>query len=155
VDDLVDDVEQVPLYAVEVVGGALVLGAVLGAALLGYFLLRRLRIAASAPCLSCGLREGGRLRWRSVFLRLGSSALDCFAAFGLGSRPLRSWSRVEVEVSAPENVSGFVPGLADPIMLRIRGPGSDDVVEVAIERTAYPALRSWTESGPPRPNSVV
>ena len=30
-----------------------------------------------------------------------------------------------------------------------------DVVELAIERTAYPALRSWSESGPPRPNSIV
>jgi hypothetical protein len=155
VDDFVDDVEQVPLYAAEAVGGALVVGLVLGATLLGYFLLRRRRISAIAPSLSCGLREGGRLRWRSVFVRLGMSALDCFAVFGIGTRPLRSWSRGEVEVSAPVEVSGFVPGLTDPIVLRIRGPGSDDVVEIAIERTAYPALRSWTESGPPRPNSVV
>lgn len=150
-----DDVEQVPLYAAEAVGGALVVGLVLGAALLGYFLLRRRRISASAPSLSCGLREGSRLRWRSVFVRLGATTLDCFTVFGLGSSPLRSWSRGEVEVSAPAEVTGAVPGLSDPILLRIGAPGSDVVVELAIERTAYPALRSWTESGPPRPNSIV
>lgn len=154
-DDLVEDVEQVPLYAAEAVGGALVVGLVLGAALLGYFLVRRRRIAASAPSLSCGLREGSRVRWRSAFIRLGAGALDCFAVFGLGTRPLRSWSRRELEVSAPEEVSGFVPGLGDPVLLRIGTAGSEDVVELAIERTAYPALRSWSESGPPRPNSIV
>ncbi|MCA1782430.1 MAG: DUF2550 family protein [Dermatophilaceae bacterium] len=154
-DDFIDDVEQVPLFAAEAVGGALVVGLVLGAALLGYFLLRRRRIAASAPCLSCGLREHGRLRWRSVFVRLGMSTLDCFTVFGLGTRPLRSWSRGEVEVSAPEEIAGVVPGLSDPILLHVRAPGSGDEVELAIERTAYPALRSWSESGPPRPNSVV
>ena len=154
-DDLVDDVEQVPLYAAEAVGGALLVGLVLGAALLGYFLLRRRRIAASAPSLSCGLREEGRQRWRSVFVRLGLSSLDCFAVFGLGSGAMRSWSRGDVEVSSPTEVLGPVPGLRDPVVLRVRSPGAQDVVELAIERTAYPALRSWTESGPPRPNSIV
>lgn len=154
-DDLVEDVEQVPLYAAEAVGGALLLGLVLGAALIGYFLLRRRRIAASAPSLSCGLRDAGRGRWRSVFMRLGTSELDCFAVFGLGSTPLRSWRRGDVDVSAPEEVAGLVPGLRDPVLLRVCAPGSDDVAELAIERTAYPALRSWTESGPPRPNSIV
>ena len=154
-DDIIDDVDQVPLYAAEALGGALVVGIVLGAALLGYFLLRRRRIAASAPSLSCGLRERGRLRWRSVFVRLGTSTLDCFTVFGIGSRPLRSWGRGEVEVSAPGEIASLVPGLRDPVLLTVRAPGSHDVVELAIERTAYPALRSWTESGPPRPNSVV
>jgi hypothetical protein len=154
-DDLLDDAEQVPLFAAEVVGGALVVGVVLGAAILGYFLLRRRRIAASAPSLSCGLRQQGRVRWRSVFVRLGTSALDCFTVFGLGARPLRSWRRDAIDMSAPIEVSGPVPGLADPVVLRIRMPGSEDVSELAIERSAYPALRSWSESGPPRPNSVV
>lgn len=154
-DDLVDDVEQVPLYAAEAVGGALLVGLVLGAALLGYFLLRRRRISASAPSLSCGLREEGRQRWRSVFVRLGMSRLDCFAVFGVGSGAMHSWSRGEVEVSAPAEGAGPVPGLRDPVLLRVRSPGAQDVVELAIERTAYPALRSWTESGPPRPNPIV
>lgn len=154
-DDLVEDVEQVPLYAAEAVGGALLFGLVLGAALIGYFLLRRRRIAASAPCLSCGLRDAGRGRWRSVFMRLGASELDCFAVFGLGSTPLRTWSRRDVDVSVPEEIAGLVPGLRDPVLLWVASAGSDEIAEVAIERTAYPALRSWTESGPPRPNSIV
>lgn len=154
-DDVLDDVEQVPLYAIEAVGGALLVGLVLGVLLLGYLLLRRRRIAASAPCISCALRDAGRVRWRAVFLRLGQSELDCFGIFGIGTSSLRSWGRGEVDVSVPQPHTGAVPGLTDPVVVRIGGPRTDDVVEIAIERTAYPALRSWTESGPPRPNSVV
>ena len=154
-DDLVDDVEQVPLYAAEVVGGALLVGLVIGAALLGYFFLRRLRIAASAPSLSCGLRDSTRARWRSAFVRLGHTELDCFAVFGIGTRPIRTWPRDAVDIGSPREPEGGVPGLRDPIILSIGLPGRADGADLAIERSAYPALRSWTESGPPRPNSVV
>jgi hypothetical protein len=155
VDDLVDDVEQVPLYAAEAVGGALLVGLVLGAALLGYFLLRRLRIAASAPSLSCGLREAGRVRWRSAFVRLGHAELDCFAVFGIGLRPIRSWPRATMDIGPPREPGGGVPGLRDPVVVSVASAGGTPGSDLAIERSAYPALRSWAESGPPRPNSVV
>lgn len=154
-DDLVDDVEQVPLYAAEVVGGALLVGLVIGATLLGYFFLRRLRIAASAPSLSCGLRDRGRGRWRSAFIRLGHQELDCFAVFGIGLKPIRSWPRAALDIGPPGPASSGVPGLRDPIVVTVWRVGRTDGAELAIERSAYPALRSWAESGPPRPNSVV
>jgi hypothetical protein len=156
VDEIVDEVEQVPLFAAEVAGGALLVGLVLGAALLGYFFLRRLRIAASAPSLSCGLRENhGRARWRSAFVRLGHEELDCFAVFGIGLRPIRSWPRATVDVGSPRDAGGGVPGLREPVIVSVAAADGAQGVELAIERSAYPALRSWAESGPPRPNSVV
>lgn len=154
-DDLVDDVEQVPLYAAEAVGGALLLGLVLGAALLGYFFVRRLRIAASAPSLSCGLRDRGKGRWRSTFIRLGHAELDCFAVFGIGLRPIRSWPRAALDIGPPRKAGGGVPGLRDPVVVSVAAAGRTEDAELAIERSAYPALRSWAESGPPQANSVV
>lgn len=154
-DDLVDDVEQVPLYAAEAVGGALLVGLVIGAALLGYFFLRRLRIAASAPSLSCALRDRGRGRWRSAFIRLGHEELDCFAVFGIGLKPIRRWPRAALDIGPPHPAGGGVPGLRDPIAVTVGGVGRTEGAELAIERSAYTAIRSWAESGPPRPNSVV
>ncbi len=49
----------------------------------------------------------------------------------------------------------FIPGLSDPVVLEVSSPSTAEVFELAIERGAYPALRSWAESAPPRPNSVV
>lgn len=155
VDDLPDTMEEVPLFAIEVVGGVLLVLFAVGSALLLYLLLRRRRLAASAPSLSCAIRLLGKGRWRSSFLRLGTQSLDCFAVFRVGLRPVRSWSRGDVEVSTPAEPRGFTPGLADPVVLRLTTATTAEVFELAIERSAYPALRSWTESGPPRPNSVV
>lgn len=153
--DLPDDLDEVPLFTAQAVGVALVIGLVIGGTLLGYFLVRRRSIAASAPSLSCGMRELGKQRWRSTFLRLGTHSLDCFSVLGFGKGPLRSWVRGDLEISTPQEATGFVPGLSDPVAIRVEVPGSHEVNEIAIERGAYPALRSWTESGPPRPNSVV
>lgn len=155
-----DDLEQVPLIAAEVVGGALLVLLTLGAVLLSYLLVRRRRLAASAPCLSCGLREQGRGRWRSVLIRLDTHSLDCFTMLSLRLRARRSWTRGAVEISTPREASGLVPGLSDPVVVLLTLAGAeeaapDEFCELAIERTAYPALRSWTESGPPRANSVV
>lgn len=155
VDDLPDTIEDVPLFAAELVGGVLLVLLAVGSALLLYLLLRRRRLAASAPSLSCALRQHGKGRWRSSFVRLGTQSLDCFAVFGLGLRPLRSWSRGEMEVSIPTEPSGFIPGLSDPVVVELSSPATAELFQLAIERSAYPALRSWTESGPPRPNSVV
>lgn len=149
-----DDLEQVPLIAAEVVGGALLVAVVVGLVLLSYLLVRRRRLAASAPCLSCGLREKGKARWRSVFIRLDTHALDCFTMLSLRLRPRRSWARGDVEISTPVEATSAVPGLVDPVEVTL-SLGGDESCELAIERTAYPALRSWAESGPPRPNSVV
>ena len=155
-DDLAEDIEQVPLYAVEAVGGALLVGLVIGASLLGYFFVRRLRIAASAPSLSCGLRDGSRSRWRSAFVRLGHGELDCFSVFGVGMRPIRTWPRGSIEIGPPAEAGGGVPGLRDPVVVTVETNGlQTDRSDLAIERSAYPALRSWAESGPPRPNSIV
>lgn len=155
VEDLPDTIEEVPLFAAELVGGVLLVLLALGSALLLYLLLRRRRLAASAPSLSCALRPNGKGRWRSSFVRLGTQSLDCFAVFRLGLRPLRNWSRGEVEISTPGEPGGFIPGLSDPVVLELSSPATAEVFQLAIERSAYPALRSWTESGPPRPNSVV
>lgn len=155
VDEIVDDLEQVPRFAAEAVGGALLIGLVIGSVLIGYFLLRRRGLAASAPSLSCGLRELGKQRWRSAFIRMGTTSLDCYRVFGLGARPLQSWRRSDLEVSTPLEATGMVPGLRDPVAVQVTSSVSTQVFELAIERSAYPALRSWAESGPPRPNSVV
>lgn len=155
VDDLPDTIEEVPLFAAELVGGVLLVLLAVGSALLLYLLLRRRRLAASAPSLSCTLRPLGKGRWRSSFLRLGTHTLDCFAVFGLGLRPVRSWSRGDVEISTPAEPGGFIPGLSDPVVLRLSTETTAEAFEIAIERGAYPALRSWSESGPPRPTSVV
>lgn len=150
-----DDLEKVPLIAAEVVGGALLVVVTLGALLLGFMLLRRRRLSASAPSLTCGLREQGKSRWRSSFIRMGTHEMDCFSVTRLGLKPVHSWTRGDLEVSTPTDASGFVPGVADPVAVVLTVPGREGAHELAIERSAYPALRSWTESGPPRPNSVV
>ena len=155
VDDLPDSIEEVPLFAAELVGGVLLVLLLIGCVLLLYLLLRRRRLAASAPSLSCALRLRGKGRWRSSFVRLGTRSLDCFAVFRLGVRPLRSWSRGEMEISTPTEPVTFIPGLSDAVVLEVSSPSTAAVFELAIERGAYPALRSWAESAPPRPNSVV
>ena len=154
-NDVLDDLEQVPLLAVELVGGALLILVTVGAVVLLYMLLRRRRLQASAPSRTCGLRELGKNRWRSAFARMGTHELDCFSVTSFGLKPMRTWTRGEVEISTPTNASGFVPGIGDPVAVQLTAPGRSEVFELAIERSAYPALRSWTESGPPRPNSVV
>ncbi|MDO5501798.1 MAG: DUF2550 family protein [Actinomycetia bacterium] len=155
VTDLPDEFNEVPLFTAQAVGVALVLGLLIGATLLGYFLMRRRSISASAPSLTCGFREAGKQRWRSAFIRLGTHTLDCFAVLGVGSRPLRSWDRAEVDLSIATDAQGLIPGISDPVWMTVRSPQADEVFEIAIERSAYPALRSWTESSPPRGNSVV
>lgn len=152
-----DDVqiEDVPLIAAEVVGGALLVLVTVGALLLAYLLLRRTRIAANAPAVSCGLRERGRQRWRTSFVLLGTYELEAFSVLGLRMRPTRTWPRGLLEVSTPVDPVGPVPALSDAVIVTLTVLDSPAVHELAVERTAYPALRSWAESAPPRPNSVV
>ncbi|HHU09185.1 MAG TPA: DUF2550 family protein [Intrasporangiaceae bacterium] len=154
-EGIVDDLEQVPRFAAEAVGGALLIGLVLGTLIIGYFLIRRRSLSASGPSLTCGYRELGKQRWRSTFIRMGVTTLDCYRVFGFGLRPLQSWRRGDLDMSTPVEATGMVPGITDPIAVRLRLPHSAEEFELAIERSAYPALRSWCESGPPRPNSVV
>jgi hypothetical protein len=101
----------------------------------------------------CARRDGPTGRWRLGLARLGADRFEWFSIVGPSLRPEVSWARGELDLGSPEPLTDPIPGLADPVGVRVRGGAT--TCEFAFAPAAYTAIRAWLESSPPGYNVNV
>lgn len=109
--------------------------------------LRRRRIAASGPLIVCAMRTPAEPRWRLGLVRLSGERLDWFSVVGATTRPELSWSRHELDFSAPHRLTDQIPGLPEPYA--VNGIAAGAQLDLALPRSGGTVLRAWLESSPP------
>ena len=116
---------------------------------------RRRFIAKGLPLTLCGLRRSEADRWRLGLIRFGDNALEWYALGGVSVRPKHRWLRQRLLLDAPEPLRGndSIPLL--PEASRVPCTDGDRDFELALQGTAYTALRSWQEAAPPGYNVNV
>lgn len=140
-----------PLVVTELVL-ALVVLLVVGA--LTFVWARRRFISGDGrPVMLCARRDDAVGRWRLGLARLGAERFEWFSVVGPSLRPEVSWQRGELDLGAPEALTDPIPGLADPVGVRVRGGAV--AYEFAFAPAAYTAIRAWLESSPPGYNVNV
>jgi hypothetical protein len=143
--------EELRLTSEGLVGGCLLILAVLGAV----FIRRRL-IARGKPLTVCALRESGDRRWRFGLLRYGTTGLEWFTLAGFSVRPARQWNRTMLEIGPGQPLeSGERPEILIPSAIRLDCECRQTQFEIALARAPYTALRSWIEASPPGRNVNV
>lgn len=140
------------LVSTEIVIGTLLLIVVVG---LATTFVRRRFIARGLPLTLCGLRDSPDRRWRVGLIRFGDNALEWHALGGVSLRPRHRWQRQRLLLQAPEPLVGddviaLLPGAS-----RVRCTEGERTFELALQGTAYTALRSWQEAAPPGYNVNV
>ncbi|HET7399567.1 MAG TPA: DUF2550 domain-containing protein [Intrasporangium sp.] len=140
------------LVSIEIaVGTVLVLVLVL---LAGTYVRRRL-ISGGLPLTLCGLRHRGGAHWRMGLLRFGDNALEWYTLGGFSLRPRHRWPRQALVLEAPVPLgAGDTPGLL-PGASRVPAADRSRTFELALQGSAYTALRSWQEAAPPGYNVNV
>ncbi|HEU5144845.1 MAG TPA: DUF2550 family protein [Dermatophilaceae bacterium] len=134
-----------------VIGTLLVL--VLG--FLGATWFRRRYIARGLQLTICGTRPTGAVRWRMGLIRFGDNALEWYSLGGVSLRPRHLWPRQALHLEAPVLLVGrdAIPVLPDAY--RVHASVRGETFELALQASAYTALRSWQEAAPPGYNVNV
>lgn len=140
------------LVSAEIVVGTLLVIILLG---LAVTYLRRRYIAKGHPLTLCGHRAGPSDRWRLGHLRFGDNALEWYSLGGVTVRPQYRWTRQSLLLETPVPLigEGAIPVLPSASVVSCRE--GDDAFELALQLTAYTALRSWQEAAPPGHNLNV
>lgn len=125
----------------EIVGGLLLLGALIAASQL----LRRARIARNGLMVLMAVRS--HAGWRTGMARVSPSDIAWFPLFGLDTKPVRLWERGDLEVGAPQPTERRPSSMSKPVMVPFVVDGRQ--VDVVVSEGDYTALRSWSESAPP------
>ena len=124
---------------------------------IGCILVRRAIIARGAGISVCALRTEGSPRWRSGMVALSPTAMEWYPFMGVTTSPSHKWIRPTLEVGRAAPIDGdppwllaglpaltFVPCEAEPVA------GASRQFAVIVQAESYKALRSWSESSPPR-----
>ena len=140
------------LVSTEIVIGTLLVVAVV---VLATTYLRRRYIAKGLPLTLCGLRPSGSDRWRLGLIRFGDNALEWYTLGGVSVRPRHRWLRQRLLLDAPVPLRGSASLPLLPDASRVPCSDGDSEFELALQATAYTALRSWQEAAPPGYNVNV
>ncbi len=140
-----------PLVVTELVLAVVVI--VVVGALTFVWARRRFISGDGRPVMLCARRDGPAGRWRLGLARLGAERFEWFSIVGPSLRPEVSWQRGELDLGSPEPLTDPIPGLADPVGVRVRGGAI--ACEFAFAPAAYTAIRAWLESSPPGYNVNV
>lgn len=116
---------------------------------------RRRYIAKGLQLTLCGTRPAGDDRWRVGLIRFGDNALEWYSLGGVSLRPKHRWPRQSLRLEAPVLLIGpdAIPVLPDAYRVEARVAGEQ--FELALQGSAYTALRSWQEAAPPGYNVNV
>lgn len=116
---------------------------------------RRRYIAKGLQLTLCGTRPTGDERWRVGLIRFGDNALEWYSLGGVSLRPKHRWPRQSLRLEAPVLLIGpdAIPVLPDAYRVEARVAGEQ--FELALQGSAYTALRSWQEAAPPGYNVNV
>lgn len=116
---------------------------------------RRRYIAKGLQLTLCGTRPTGDERWRVGLIRFGDNALEWYSLGGVSLRPRHRWPRQALRLEAPVLLIGpdSIPVLPDAY--RVEASVGSQEFELALQGSAYTALRSWQEAAPPGYNVNV
>ncbi|MDN5790495.1 MAG: DUF2550 domain-containing protein [Micrococcales bacterium] len=140
------------LASVEIVVGTLLAIAIL---MLALTYLRRRYISRGLTLTLSGYRPAPSDRWRVGLLRFSDNVLEWYTLGGVSPRPAHQWRRQTLLLETPIRLA------ADDVLTVLpqasRVPCTHDGVdfELALQRSAYTALRSWQEAAPPGHNANV
>lgn len=134
------------LLSLEVLLGVLALVVV---AFLVVTFVRRRTIGRGRALPLCGLRRQEGQRWRMGLARLGSSGYEWFTLLGVWPRPRYAWDRVDLELGERQVLerADRIDLIPDAVAVWCTVAG--ERFQLAMPPTAYTALRSWAEAGPP------
>ena len=140
------------LVNIEIVIGTLL---VVVLAFLGATWFRRRSIARGLQLTICGTRPTAADRWRVGLIRFGDNALEWYSLGGVSLRPRHRWPRQALHLEAPVLLVGpdAIPVLPDAY--RVRATVRGETFELALQGSAYTAVRSWQEAAPPGYNVNV
>ena len=116
---------------------------------------RRRYIAKGLRLTLCGTRPTSGDRWRIGLIRFGDNALEWYSLGGVSLRPKHRWPRQALRLEAPVLLVGrdALPVLPDAY--RVAASVGSTTFELALQGSAYTALRSWQEAAPPGYNVNV
>ncbi|WP_018156586.1 DUF2550 family protein [Demetria terragena] len=136
-------------------GELVVTGEILGGLLLcvalalGILVMRRRHIARSGPMVLMSVNRDGS--WHAGMASVGVTTISWFPLFGVRLRPTHEWQRGQLVLGAPTEPPHRPTGMGDPVLVAFeQGAQSTDIV---VGRSAYTAVRSWSESAPPGLNA--
>jgi hypothetical protein len=122
---------------------------------LGSTWFRRRYIARGLPLTLCGTRDSAGDAWRVGLIRFGDDALEWYSLGGVSLRPKHRWLRQSLRLEAPVLLIGADALSLLPNAYRVEARAAGRPFELALQGTAYTALRSWQEAAPPGYNVNV
>lgn len=140
------------LVSVEVVVGTLLVIAVL---MLALTYLRRRYISRGLPLTLSGYRSTRSDRWRVGLLRFSDNVLEWYTLGGVSPRPVHQWRRRTLLLETPIRLAADETLTVLPQASRVPCTHDGADFELALQRSAYTALRSWQEAAPPGHNVNV
>jgi len=141
-----------------VVDGAVLIGGVLGLAVLLLVLLgvRRRAITRHGGTFDCAMRGPGRRRFRLATARYSDDRLECFRWFSLTLRPQVTLCRSDLAVDerrTPAAREHLLLGAADVEVLDLSSESGS--CALALGGGALTGFLAWLEAAPPRSASAV
>lgn len=143
------------LVSVEIVIGTLLVVVLVVLVVLATRFVRRRYIAGGVPLTLCGQRDAPNLQWRLGLVRFGDDALEWYTLGGVSVRPKHRWQRQTLVLDAAEPLEAGDRISLLPQANRVRCTDGEASFELALQRPAYTALRSWQEAAPPGYNVNV
>lgn len=140
------------LVSTEIVIGTLLLVVFV---LLATRFVRRRYIAGGVPLTLCGHREGPRQQWRLGLVKFADEALEWYTLGGVSVRPKHRWQRQTLVLDAAQPLEAGDRISLLPQANRVSCTDGEASFELALQRPAYTALRSWQEAAPPGYNVNV
>ncbi|MEO7130142.1 MAG: DUF2550 domain-containing protein [Dermatophilaceae bacterium] len=140
------------LVSIEVVVGTVL---TIVAVVLAVTYLRRRYISRGLILTLCGYRSTEADRWRLGLLRFGNSALEWYTLGGVSPRPRHVWQRQALLLESPLPLPPDQTLNLLPEASRVLCTEAGKDFELALQRSAYMALRSWQEAAPPGYNVNV
>ena len=116
---------------------------------------RRRYIARGLQLTICGTRSSGVDRWRIGLIRFADNALEWYSLGGVSLRPKHRWPRQALRLEAPTLLVGRDAIALLPDAYRVQAGVGSRTFELALQGSAYTALRSWQEAAPPGYNVNV
>jgi hypothetical protein len=116
---------------------------------------RRRYISGGLPLTLCGTRRSAGDRWRVGLIRFGDNALEWYSLGGVSLRPKHRWRRQTLRLEAPVLLIGPDSLSLLPDAYRVEATSGGQPFELALQASAYTALRSWQEAAPPGYNVNV
>lgn len=140
------------LVSIEIAIGTLL---VLVLLVLGAVWFRRRYIAKGLQLTLCGTRPSSDERWRVGLIRFGDNALEWYSLGGVSLRPRHRWQRQSLQLETPVLLVGADSIALLPDAYRVPASVNGRGFELALQGSAYTALRSWQEAAPPGYNVNV